>query len=162
MVEKADFAIVLPWDGAAFHLVEQYRHPIGAWSVEFPQGSWEGAATPPDPADLARGELEEETGLRAARVTHLGRLLHAVGYSAQSFDAFLATGLTPGEQRLEPTEAGLRTFSVPRAELDAMILGGELRDGPSVAAYGLLRMREAAGTIAQVQVVGADVPNEPP
>lgn len=109
--------------------------------MEFPQGAWEGIATP-DPADLARGELEEETGLVAGGLRHLGRLFHAYGFCSQSFDAFLATELTPGEQRLELTEQGLRTLSVDRGELERMILDGTLRDGPSVAAYGLLRLRD--------------------
>lgn len=137
VVEKPDFALVIPFDGERFHLVEQFRYPVGERCVEFPQGAWEGAVEP-DPADLARGELEEETGLRAGSLRHLGRLFHAYGFCSQSFDAFLATNLTPGEQRLEPTEQGLRTLSVERAELERMILEGALRDGPSVAAYGIL------------------------
>lgn len=139
VVEKPDFAIVIPWDGERFHLVEQFRYPVGERCIEFPQGAWEGAL-PPDPADLARGELEEETGLRAGSVRHLGRLYHAYGFCTQAFDAFLATDLGPGEQRLEPTEQGLRTLTANASELESMIRVGALRDGPSVAAYGLLRL----------------------
>ena len=139
VVEKRDFAVVLPWDGERFHLVEQYRHPVGERCVEFPQGAWEDEDHP-DPAVLARGELEEETGLRAGALRHLGRLFHAYGFCTQSFDAFLATDLTPGTQALEPTELGLRTLTASPSELEAMIRGGILRDGPSVAAYGLLRL----------------------
>ena len=54
-------------------LVEQYRHPVGARFWEFPQGAWEGVDGA-DPESLARGELAEETGLRAASMEHLGRL----------------------------------------------------------------------------------------
>jgi len=139
VVEKPDFALVIPWDGERFHLVEQYRHPIARRSIEFPQGAWEDGP-PPDPAALAAGELEEETGLRAAALRHLGTLYHAYGFCTQSFHVFLATDLGPGEQRLEPTEQGLRTLSANTSELEAMIRVGTLRDGPSVAAYGLLRL----------------------
>jgi 8-oxo-dGTP pyrophosphatase MutT (NUDIX family) len=141
VVEKPDFALVVPFDGEKFHLVEQFRYPVGERCVEFPQGAWEGTETP-DPTVLARGELEEETGLRAGSLRHLGRLFHAYGFCSQSFDVFLATELTAGEQRLEPTEQGLRTLSLERAELERMILDGALRDGPSVAAYGMLRLHE--------------------
>ena len=70
------------------------------------------------------------------------RLYHAYGFCTQAFDAFLATDLGPGEQRLEPTEQGLRTLSANASELESMIRVGALRDGPSVAAYGLLRLGE--------------------
>ena len=141
VIDKPDFALVIPFDGARFHLVEQFRYPVGETCIEFPQGAWEGTDAP-DPADLARGELEEETGLRAGSMRHLGRLFHAYGFCSQSFDVFLATELTQGVQRLEPTEQGLRTFSVARAELERMILDGSVRDGPSVAAYGMLRLHD--------------------
>lgn len=139
VVEKPDFALVIPFDGERYHLVEQYRYPVGERCVEFPQGAWEDGEAP-DPADLARGELEEETGLRAGGLRHLGRLFHAYGFCSQSFHVFLATELTPGVQRLEPTEQGLVTRTAGRAELEDMIRDGTLRDGPSVAAYGLLRL----------------------
>jgi 8-oxo-dGTP pyrophosphatase MutT (NUDIX family) len=139
VVEKPDFALVIPFDGERFHLVEQYRHPVGERCIEFPQGAWEGGEAP-DPADLARGELEEEMGLRAGGMRHLGRLFHAYGFCSQSFHVFLATDLSPGVQALEPTEAGLETLTADRAQLEDMIRDGTLRDGPSVAAYGLLAL----------------------
>ncbi|HEX8101980.1 MAG TPA: NUDIX hydrolase [Solirubrobacteraceae bacterium] len=137
VVDKADFAIVIPWDGERFHLVTQYRYPVGERCLEFPQGGSEGEA---DPAEVARRELEEETGLRAGRLRRLGRLHHAAGFCSQSFHAFVAEDLGAGEQRLEPSEQGLEVVALTREELHRAILGGELRDGPSVAAYGLLRL----------------------
>lgn len=137
VVEKPDFALIIPFDGERFHLVEQYRHPVAERCIEFPQGAWEGGAAP-DPAELARGELEEETGLRSGELRQLGRLYHAYGFCSQAVDVFLATRLSPGIQRLEPTEQGLRTLTADRDELERMIRDGELRDAPSVAAYGLL------------------------
>ncbi len=41
VVEKCDSAIVLAIDSESIYLVEQYRYPIGAKSLEFPQGSLE-------------------------------------------------------------------------------------------------------------------------
>ncbi len=141
VVEKPDFALVVPFDGDRFHLVEQHRYPVGERCIEFPQGSWEGESAP-DPAELARGELEEEMGLRAGRLRRLGRLYHAYGFCSQAVDVWLATDLSPGVQRLEPSEHGLRTLTAGREELERMIREGEIRDAPSVAAYGLLRLQE--------------------
>src|ERR1700744_1532215 len=67
VVEKMDCAIILPIDGDHIWLVEQYRYPIGERALELPQGGWE--ADNVDPEALARGELSEETGLIAGRMT---------------------------------------------------------------------------------------------
>ena len=64
-VEKPPAALIVPLQDDHVWLVEQFRHPVGRRFWEFPQGAWE--ETPDAPAEaLARGELAEETGLRAA------------------------------------------------------------------------------------------------
>jgi 8-oxo-dGTP pyrophosphatase MutT (NUDIX family) len=135
-VEKPPAALIVPLDGDHVWLIEQHRHPVGARFWEFPQGAWED-----DPRasaeDLARGELAEETGLRAARLEHLGQLFFCYGMSDQSFDVWRATGLEPGEQALEATEADLRVARVAVDELEAMIAGGGVRDAATVAAWHL-------------------------
>jgi ADP-ribose pyrophosphatase len=133
-VEKPPAAVIVPRDGDHVWLVEQHRHPVGERFWEFPQGAWEdepGAR----PQDLARGELAEETGLRACTLEHLGRLFFAYGLSDQSFDVWLATGLEPGEQALEATEADLRVARFGVADLEAMIARGDVRDAATVAAW---------------------------
>jgi 8-oxo-dGTP pyrophosphatase MutT (NUDIX family) len=135
-VEKPPAAVIVPLDGDGVWLVEQYRHPIGKRFWEFPQGAWEddpGAV----PEDLARGELAEETGLRAGRLEHLGTLFFAYGMSDQAFDVWRATELVPGEQALEDTEHGLRAGRFAVDELEAMIAGGSVRDAATVAAWHL-------------------------
>lgn len=140
VVEKTDFALVVPFDGAGFHLVEQYRYPVEGRFLEFPQGSWE-ERPDADPAELARGELAEETGLRAESVVHLGHLYEAYGYSNQGFHVFLATGLDQGEQSLSATEADLRVVYLELADFEQAVAAGRIKDAPTVAAYGLLRLR---------------------
>jgi 8-oxo-dGTP pyrophosphatase MutT (NUDIX family) len=101
-VEKAPAAVIVPLEGGHVWLVEQFRHPVGRRFWEFPQGAWE--EDPEAPAEaLARGELAEETGLRAARMERLGSLFFAYGLSSQPFDVWLATGLEPGEPAPEAT-----------------------------------------------------------
>lgn len=103
VVEKPDFALVIPFDGDGFYVVEQYRYPVAGRYIEFPQGSWEDSPGA-DTTELARGELAEETGLRAGSITRLGHLYQAYGYSNQGFHVFLATNLTSGEQTLSVSE----------------------------------------------------------
>jgi 8-oxo-dGTP pyrophosphatase MutT (NUDIX family) len=133
-IEKPPAALIVPLDGEHVWLIEQFRHPVGQRFWEFPQGAWEDAPHA-RPEDLARGELAEETGLRAHSVEHLGRLYFAYGISDQSVDVWLATGLEPGEQALEETEAGLRVGRFGVGELEAMIARGEVCDAASVAAW---------------------------
>src|SRR3984957_20706019 len=72
-VEKPDCAIVVPAENGGFHLVEEYRYPIGKRTWSFPQGGWpSGQAGRPE--ELARLELSQETGLRAGALTRLGFL----------------------------------------------------------------------------------------
>jgi len=137
VVEKPHFALVLAREDGGFWLVEQFRHPVGRRSWEFPQGTWtQGSAGSAE--ELARTELAEETGLRAADLHHLGHLDLARGLSTQEFDVWLATGLTPGPTAREASEADMRHAFVPETELRAMIADGRFTDGPSLAAYALL------------------------
>ncbi|MGY1720941.1 NUDIX domain-containing protein [Blastococcus sp. SYSU DS0552] len=143
VVEKPDFALVLPAERDGFWLVEQFRHPVGRRAWEFPQGTWSHGAQGTAEA-LARAELAEETGLRAGSLTHLGRLDLAPGLSTQRFDVWLATDLTVGATAREVTEADMICAFVPEDELRAMILDGRFTDGPSLAAYALLGLGRAA------------------
>lgn len=143
VVERPDFAVILPVEAdGSLHLVEQYRYPLGARWWEVPQGAWEDAPGV-DPLELARGELREETGLVAGRMTHLGHLLLAPGLATQGYDVFLAEELTPGAAALEVEEQGLVTRRFSRVEVDAMIRGGVIQDATTVAALALMDMRGA-------------------
>jgi 8-oxo-dGTP pyrophosphatase MutT (NUDIX family) len=76
VVCKPDFSLIIPYESGEFHLVEQYRYPVQGRYLEFPQGSWETRADAP-PEVVAAGELREETGLVAGRMTYLGQLFSA-------------------------------------------------------------------------------------
>ncbi|MCU1668655.1 MAG: hydrolase [Blastococcus sp.] len=137
VIERDDFALVLPAERDGFWLVEQFRQPLGRRSWEFPQGTW-GQGNGGTAEELARAELAEETGLRAAELRRLGHLDLAPGLSTQAFDVWLATGLTAGPTAREATEADMRQVFVTGQELRDMIRDGRFTDGPSLAAYSLL------------------------
>ena len=139
-VEKPPGALIVPLDDDKVWLVEQYRHPVGRRFWDFPQGAWE--TTPDAPAEeLARGELAEETGLRARGMERLGTLYYAYGLLDQRFDVWLATGLEPGAPAREPTEQDLRCRRFSAAELEAMIRSGEIADAATIAAWHLVSRR---------------------
>ena len=137
VVHKADFALVVPVDDAGFHLVEQYRYPVRGRYWEFPQGMWEDRPDA-DLADVARGELAEETGLRAGSVRHLGTICEAYGMTDQRGHVFVATGLTPGPASPSPEEGDLRTAHVPFADFPRFVADGRITDSATLAAYALL------------------------
>jgi 8-oxo-dGTP pyrophosphatase MutT (NUDIX family) len=137
VVDKPDFALVIPRDEQGVWLVEQYRYPVRRRAWEFPQGSW-GAGASGTPAELAAAELKEETGLLATELRHLGHLYEAYGFCSQGFDVYLATGLTPGPPERELSERDMREQRVSEDELRRLITTGQIVDGASVAAYGLL------------------------
>ena len=141
VVDKPDFAVVIPSDGDRFCLVEEYRYPVGRRCWAFPQGTFPGGVTG-DPEQLARLELVQETGLSARRLTPLGFLYSAHGLSSQGFHAFLATGLTAGTPQREAEEQDMRHEWVSRAQFRAMIQDGAITDDSSVAAFALLLLHE--------------------
>lgn len=87
VVDKPDFALVIPYENDGFWLVEQFRYPIRRRAWEFPQGSWNAVSGAPE--DLARAELAEETGLLASQVENLGHLYGAYGFCSQGFGVYL-------------------------------------------------------------------------
>jgi 8-oxo-dGTP pyrophosphatase MutT (NUDIX family) len=145
VIDKRDFALVIPRGPDGFWMVEQIRYPIGRRILEFPQGSWPtGKSGPPD--ELARAELREETGLTAGRLTRLGRLLTAPGFCNQAFDVFLAEDLTPGPTERESTEQDMTHHLIGFAEFTARVASGEIADAHSLAAYSLLMLTTGGGT----------------
>jgi 8-oxo-dGDP phosphatase len=141
VVDKPDFAMVIPADDDRFCLVEEYRYPIQRRGWAFPQGAFPGKATG-DPEDLARLELAQETGLRATGLTELGYLHSSHGTSSQGFHVYLASGLTEGPTDREPEEQDMRQCWVSRAEFRNMIRNGTITDDSTVAAYCLLMLHE--------------------
>jgi ADP-ribose pyrophosphatase len=140
VVEKRDFAVIMPVDGDFTYLVEQYRYPVGDRYWEFPQGSWE-EAPDMEPLELARSELTEETGLTAGEMRHAGRLFECYGYSTQAYDVYLAEGLTQGPAQRELSEQDMICRRFALSDVQAMIRDGMIKDAATVAAFGLLRIR---------------------
>jgi hypothetical protein len=138
VVDKPDFALVVPReDDGDVWLVEQYRYPTGRRSWEFPQGSWP-ASGAGDTVELARTELREETGLRAAQLRHLGRL-HERPASASQLRRLARHGTAPGPPEREVTEQGMRTLRVSDGELRRNGAGRRARRRGSLAALCLWR-----------------------
>jgi 8-oxo-dGTP pyrophosphatase MutT (NUDIX family) len=149
VIDKDPACIIIPLEstpeGEFVYLVEQFRYTVGARYKELPQGGWETAEVVPE--EMARGELREETGLLAERMTHLVTLQIGYGVMNQKQHVFLAEGLTQGQHQRDAEESDLEVHRVSVAEFESMLLDGRVVDNCSAAAWGvylLWRKRQGA------------------
>ena len=146
VIEREDFALVIPAENGGFHLVEEYRYPIERRTWSFPQGGFPHGQTG-TPDELATLELAQETGLRAGQLTPLGTLSTAHGMTSQWAHFFLATNLVPGSPDREPEEQDMRQDWVGRDVFEEMVRSGRVTDNSTLAAYALLLVAERRGDI---------------
>lgn len=142
VIDKDPACIVIPLEqtpeGTFIWLVRQYRYTVSGTYYELPQGGWEQAHV--DPEEMARGELAEETGLRAKRMRLLGKLWIGYGVMRQLHHTFLAEGLTQGEHDRDPEEQDMTVHRVSVREFEDMLLDGRIMDNCTAAAWGLYRV----------------------
>lgn len=137
VLDKDPACIIIPLqqsaDGGYLTLVHQFRYTVGGSYFEFPQGGWKRPDVVPE--DLARGELQEETGLSAGKLTLLGSNWIAYGAMNQRHYVWLAEDLTQGGQSFDEGEESITVHRVSVAEFEAMILDGRVMDNCTLAAW---------------------------
>ncbi len=122
---------------ALFHdgrvlLERQFRYPLRREFIELPAGKLE----PGEPHEqTAMRELLEETGYVASEWRRLGVIHNAIGYSDESIEIWLATGLAKRAQNLDAGEF-LEVLEVPLTEALAMAADGRITDAKTI--IGLL------------------------
>jgi 8-oxo-dGTP pyrophosphatase MutT (NUDIX family) len=115
-------------------LVRQSRYTLNQFTWEIPEG---GAKENEPTLACAKRELAEEAGLQAAEWEELLRIHTSNSVTDEAGVLYLARGLSPCAQNLDPTEdIELRKLSL--ADAVRMVLRGEITDALSVAA--LLRL----------------------
>lgn len=153
VMDKDPASIVIPLErtaeGEFVTLVRQFRYTVQGTYFELPQGGWEMADV--DIEEMARGELKEETGLLAGKMTKLGQLWIAYGAMRQEHHVYLAEELRMGAAERDPEEHDMTVHRVRVEEWEEMLLDGRVRDNCSAAAWGLYLVwmrRGTAGTRA--------------
>ena len=81
----------------------------------------------------ARRELQEETGYSAEDWESLGHIYPTPGYTNEVLHLFYASGLTKGEQHLDPGE-DINVRWIPLEKVEEMIDQGEINDAKTIIA----------------------------
>ena len=138
VVHKGAAAVVPVYPDGTTLLVRQHRVAVDRITLEIPAGKLDSVSE--DPLDCAVRELEEETGLRAGRMTLLTSLLTTPGFCTEKIAIYLAQDLSQGQTHPDEDEF-LSLVRMPLEEAVAMIMRGEIRDGKTIC--GLLMAKEA-------------------
>ena len=145
-IEHPGAAAVVPVDGEGrVVLVRQFRYPPRREFLEVPAGKFDRDGESPE--DVARRELEEETGLTAGSWTALGRTFPGIGYSSEVIHLFLAEDLADGEAGSDDDEF-LEVVRLPFDEAVRRAEAGEVPDAKTAVALLLAnaaRRRRAEG-----------------
>jgi ADP-ribose pyrophosphatase len=131
LLEHPGAAAIVPFaDARTVLLLRQFRYAAGGTIWEVPAGKLDGDE---DPADCARRELLEETGMTAGRLVRTGEIWTTPGFTDERIVLFSAWDLQVGATAHEPHEV----IAVERVALDealAMIDRGDIRDAKTIAA----------------------------
>ena len=123
----------------------QYRHPVSDYLFEIPAGTLEPGESP---LDCAQRELIEETGFQAQEFIQLGKIHILPAYSDEEIHVFMAKGLTPARQDLDPDEI-IEVVTYPLEQTIQMIAEGKITDALTILSLQMAwsRMRrERAST----------------
>lgn len=118
-------------------LVRQFRYAVGEALWELPAGRIDPPETPE--AGVVR-ELEEEAGVRPARVERIAFFYTTPGFCDERMYVFRATDLKAVPPRPEEDERIELRWFAPH-EIDAMLDSGEIREGKTLVALLKERLR---------------------
>jgi 8-oxo-dGTP pyrophosphatase MutT (NUDIX family) len=143
VVEYKNRAVgVIPVDENGYiWLVGQWRYCHDRYEWEIPEG---GCPPGEEPADCARRELQEETGITARTIEPLLLGVQLSNSTTNEVcDIFVARDLSFGDATPEETEQ-LQVKRLPLTEAIQMALDGRIRDSVSVLALLRLALRNEA------------------
>ncbi len=128
-------AVLASLDDGRLVLVRQHRYPLGRVLLELPAGKLDPGETT---LACAQRELLEETGYVASEWAFGLEIHNAAAYSSESIWIWLARGLTPGRQQLDPGEF-VEVVLHSEAELDELCAAGQLPDVKTIVGLHLMQ-----------------------
>ncbi len=134
-------AVVPLFEDGTTLLLRQFRYPARRTFLEVPAGKLDHDEE--DPEDVARRELEEETGWKTKHLSYLTSLYPCIGYSNEVIHFYLAEHLEAGGVDHSEGEF-IEVRRLPFAEAVSMARRGVILDMKSVAAllFAEVHLRE--------------------
>ena len=115
-----------------FVFVRQFRKAAEKIMLEVVAGGLERGEKP---SDCARRELVEETGHQAAKITRLGYVYPAPGYTDEILHLFYAR-LRPGRGECSPDDdEKLEVVYLTEKQVDSLIKSGRIHDAKTLSAW---------------------------
>ncbi|MEK7746650.1 MAG: NUDIX hydrolase [Elusimicrobiota bacterium] len=121
-------AVVPFLDPETLVLVRQYRHPVGAVTLEIPAGKLDGRE---GRLSCLKRELREETGYTAGRIKPLLSYWPTPAFANELLHVYVAWDLRPGAMSPDPDEF-LETLEFPFEKALDWVLQGKIRDSKTV------------------------------
>ncbi len=144
VVGNPDSVLVVPYfENGDTVLVRQWRHAWDESSWEVPAGTCNEGE---NPLDCARRELEEETGLRAARHRSMG-IVHGAAVLTGRAHVFLAEEMSESARSPEAYEQDMEVLRIPLRKALEAALAGEIEHSGSVTS-----LARAAVTVGLLKV----------
>jgi len=131
--------------GGKMLVVEQYRKPLEKAQVEIPAGKLEPGE---DPLAAAGRELEEETGYRAKRLTHLQSFSTSPGFADEIIHLYVAEQFEEDQAGLHLDEEEFLTCEAITVEQARQyIRDGRICDAKTLLAVYVWELRLATGSL---------------
>ena len=127
---KGAVAVAPVTDDGELIFVRQFRYPVSRELLELPAGKRDSENE--EPLSCCVRELEEETGYRAERITHVGGFIASPGFCDERIELFVAEGLTKGCSHPDEDEF-LDVVTIPVERAVEMVMSGEIEDGKTQA-----------------------------
>lgn len=131
LVSHNDSVTIIPLDeDGNIWFVSQYRMGCQCQMLELPAGVMDDNELP---EHCAAREIREETGFAAGKLTYLGSVYLAAGYSSENNHIFLAEDLVESPLAMDEDEF-LNTKSLSVSKVWEMAENGEIHDSKTMAA----------------------------
>jgi len=138
IVEHPAGAAILAFDeNDKIILVRQHRFPLG-YDLELPAGTLDKGESP---KRCALREIQEETGYKANKMTHLMTYYPSVGYNTEAIHCFVASGLKKGKMKLDKDEF-ITVKKMELSKLIKLIKSGKIIDSKTICAVMVYAARK--------------------
>lgn len=118
--------------------VKQYKHGAGEVIIELPAGR---VPKGHDPKEVAKNELEEETGYHADKLVHLGTIFGEPSKDTFKVHGYLAKDLYILHPQKFDDNEDIEAFTIPAKKVDEKIKKGEIKSSDTIAFIKLAQLK---------------------